>query len=751
MLRQFELVERVRSYDPTADEDALNRAYVFAMMAHGAQTRASGDPYFSHPVEVAGILADMKLDGPAIITGLLHDTVEDTDTTLEDISERFGGQIAQLVDGVTKLSRIERQSENTQQAENFRKLFLAMSEDLRVLLVKLADRLHNMRTLHHVASEEKRLRVAQETMGIYAPLAERIGMQSLKDELEDLAFAQINPRAHASIVERLRYLHEVSGDLMPRIVGKLSKTLAESGLDAEISGREKQPHSIWRKMQRKSVTFEQLSDIMAFRVVVADIPDCYRALGVIHGAWPMVPGRFKDYVSTPKQNGYQSVHTTVHGPEHHRLEIQIRTHSMDALAEFGLAAHWSYHAGEERASLSDGRQYQWVRQLLEILEHARDSEEFLEHTKLEMFQDQVFCFTPRGDLIALPRGATPVDFAYAVHTDIGDSCVGAKINGKPNRLRTILQNGDQVEIVRSGAASPDPGWEQFVVTGRARSSIRRFMRAQERHQYLKLGRSILERMLASAGLEMNTRTLGRAGKLLGRKSPDDIVEAVGRGEVSGRQVVGTLARTGANDGGKGTAATRERVAAVPIEGLIPGLAVHYAECCHPLPGERIVGVVSSGRGLDIHTIDCDALQQYEEDEWFRGQVVAGRQGPGKPCRTDRCRRRQRTRGTRCRDDADRPEQRQHHKSASHRPIDRFLRDDDRCRGAGCTPPCRDHCRAAHQPERHGGPAHQGLGFRTRPALTIPCCRPGPRAPTRSQREPDMADHRHTWPRPASRP
>ncbi|MGY8997489.1 MAG: RelA/SpoT family protein, partial [Alphaproteobacteria bacterium] len=427
MLRQFELVERVRTYDTAVDEDALNRAYVFAMMAHGTQTRASGDPYYSHPVEVAGILADMGLDGSSIITGLLHDTVEDTDTTLEEISDQFGPQVAQLVDGVTKLSLLELQSENTKQAENFRKLFLAMSEDIRVLLVKLADRLHNMRTLHHVKKQEKRRRVAHETMEIYAPLAERIGMQALKDELEDLAFNEINPTARASVVERLRYLRDEGEGLVPRIVERMKLTLHEAGLQAEVVGREKRPHSIWRKMQRKSVMFEQLSDIVAFRVEVATLSDCYGALGVMHAAWPAVPGRFKDYISTPKPNGYQSLHTTVYGPEHQRLEIQIRTTEMQEIADYGVAAHWSYRAGEDRASLQDGRQYRWVRELLEILDHASDPEEFLEHTKLEMFQDQVFCFSPKGDLIALPRGSTPVDFAYAVHTDIGDTCVGAKI------------------------------------------------------------------------------------------------------------------------------------------------------------------------------------------------------------------------------------------------------------------------------------------------------------------------------------
>ena len=622
MLRQFELVERVKSYDTAADEDALNRAYVFAMMAHGAQTRASGDPYYSHPVEVAGILADMKLDGSSIVTGLLHDTVEDTDTTLDDISGQFGGRIAQLVDGVTKLSRIELQSENTKQAENFRKLFLAMSEDIRVLLVKLADRLHNMRTLRHVRQAGKRRRVAHETMEIYAPLAERIGMQSLKDELEDLAFREINPGARDSVVERLKYLREEGDDLIPRIVERLRNTIGKAGMTVDVSGREKRPYSIWRKMQRKNIAFEQLSDIVAFRVVVETKEDCYAALGVIHDAWPMVPGRFKDYISTPKPNGYRSIHTTVYGPEHHRLEIQIRTREMDDVAQLGVAAHWSYRAGEERASPSDGRQYRWVRELLEILDHVSDPEEFLEHTKLEMFQDQVFCFTPKGGLIALPSGATPVDFAYAVHTDVGDTCVGAKINGKINQLRTVLHNGDQVEIVRSSAGSPSPTWERFAVTGKARSRIRRFVRMKERDEYLRLGRAILERAFAQAGRDMTRKAQKQAAKALGQKSVEDLVAAVGRGVVTSLQVVGAAYPEAAAPGAAnprpkprdGSAGDR----AVPIRGLIPGMAVHFSNCCHPLPGDRIVGIVTSGKGVAIHTIDCDTLQQFEEtpERWL---------------------------------------------------------------------------------------------------------------------------------------
>src|SRR6202162_891719 len=534
MMRQFELVELVKSYDPKTDEAALNRAYVYSMKAHGAQLRASGDPYFSHPIEVAGLLAQMKLDTASIITGLLHDTVEDTVATLDDIERLFGPDIAKLVDGVTKLSRIELQSDQTKQAENFRKLVLAMSEDIRVLLVKLADRLHNMQTLHFIKSEDKRRRIPRETMDIYAPLAERIGMHRMKDQLEDLAFAELYPDARASIIARLGFLRDQGGDIVSRIVAELTAKLDEAGVPAVVAGREKSAYSIWRKMQRKDVPFEQLADVMAFRVLVDDIGECYHALGVIHSAYHVVPGRFKDYISTPKPNNYRSLHTGVIGPERQRIEVQIRTRDMHEIAELGVAAHWIY---KQDSAWTDGRQYRWLRELLEILDHAAGPEEFLEHTKLEMFQDQVFAFTPKGDLIAFARGATPVDFAYAVHSQIGDTCVGAKINGRLLPLRTELANGDQVEIVTSKAQTPSPTWERFVVTGKARARIRRFIRTQQRTQYLDLGRAILQKAFRQGGQEFSERPLEGVAKNFNCASVDDLYVAVGEGLATGREVV----------------------------------------------------------------------------------------------------------------------------------------------------------------------------------------------------------------------
>jgi GTP pyrophosphokinase len=627
MIRQYELVERVRAYDPSADEDALNRAYVYAMKAHGTQTRASGDPYFSHPLEVAGILTSMKLDGASIATALLHDVIEDTGASLDEIERLFGREVARLVDGVTKLSRIEYQNDQSKQAENFRKLVLAMSDDIRVLLVKLADRLHNMRTLHFLGKPEKRRRIARETLEIYAPLAERIGIHRMKDELEDLSFAELHPEARDSILSRLAFLRREGGDVVQRTVDALRKALAEDGVpEAQITGREKTPYSIWRKMQRKNVSFEQLSDIMAFRVVVGNAGQCYQALGIIHSRYPVVPGRFKDYVSTPKPNGYRSIHTSVIGPERQRIEVQIRTADMHEVAELGVAAHWAY---KQTSGRTEGRQFRWLRELLDILEHARP-DEFLEHTKLELFTDQVFCFTPKGDLLALPRGSTPVDFAYAVHSQVGDTCVGAKVNGRMMPLRTQLQNGDQVEIVTSKAQTPSPEWERFVVTGKARARIRRFVRTQQRTQYVSLGRALLEKVWRQEGYDFAEKALEPVARQFQAQSGEDVMAAVGAGTASAREVFHAVfpghrnpQPTPAQQDEKVVALAprpkrKGKDAPLPIRGLIPGMAVHYAGCCHPLPGDRIVGIVTTGKGVTIHTIDCETLESFNEtpERWI---------------------------------------------------------------------------------------------------------------------------------------
>jgi len=621
MMRQYELVERVRGYDPTVDEEALNRAYVFSMKAHGSQTRASGDPYFSHPVEVAGILTEYRLDTASIVTGLLHDTVEDTVATIDEIQRLFGDEVARLVDGVTKLSKLELQSPDTRHAENFRKLLLAISEDIRVLLVKLADRVHNMRTLHYISDPEKRARIARETMDIYVPLAERIGIQDIKEELEEMAFRELYPEVAESIENRLEFLKEQGEDIVKRISDEIKRVLAGADIECWISGRTKRPVSIWRKMQRKNVEYEQLTDIIAFRVVVASVEDCYRALGVIHTQYRMIPGEFDDYISTPKLNGYQSLHTALIGPEMHRIEIQIRTTQMHEVAELGVAAHWQYKQG---AALTEGKRYHWVRQLLDILENSTNPDEFLEHTKLEMFPDEVFCFTPKGEIINLPQGATVIDFAYAVHSEIGDRCVGARINGKMAPLRTEIGNGDQVEILTSADGTPSPTWEQLVVTGKARARIRRYVRGERREEFTKLGQAMLDRAFRDVGYSNDQEPSQAALDKFGAESMDDLISLVGSGEATVPEVVAALVpeeflKKAAKESGQELPERANwQSAEIPIRGLTDGMAVHHAKCCHPLPGDRIVGILTPGKGVAIHTKDCETLESFADtpERWI---------------------------------------------------------------------------------------------------------------------------------------
>jgi len=622
MLRQFELVERVKSYDPNADEDGLNRAYVFAVKMHGSQKRESGDPYFSHPVEVAGILTEYKLDYATIITALLHDTVEDTAASYEDIEKLFGKEVATLVEGVTKLSRIQAQSEHNKQAENFRKLVLAMSEDIRVLLIKLADRLHNMRTLQY-CKEEKRQRIARETLDIYAPLAERIGMNAMKDELEDLAFQYLHPDAYQSILTRLNFLREKGGDLVHQIEQQLQEDLKELGEDIEVYGREKRPYSIYLKMQRQNKSFEQICDIMAFRIVVSSVGDCYHALGIIHTKYPMIPGRYKDYISTPKSNGYQSLHTGVIGPFKQRIEIQIRTKEMHQVAELGVAAHWEYKQG----SIVDGKKFRWMRELLDLLNDSSNSDEFLENTKISMYEDQIFCFTPKGDLFSLPRGATAIDFAYAVHSNIGDHCVGVKINGEIKPVRTILENGDQVDILTSKTQEPSNEWERIVVTAKAKAAIRRSIRNRKRIQFTELGRNLLQSLYKEKKMPFNEKEIDTV--LLAFKQPtaEDLYALIGEGIILASDVFykiypaqrSTFQRVMSIFKHKPTPQkkVKEDKNAL-IKGLVSGIALHYSRCCHPVPGDKIVGIVTTGKGVAIHKADCVMLKKYaqEPERWL---------------------------------------------------------------------------------------------------------------------------------------
>jgi guanosine-3',5'-bis(diphosphate) 3'-pyrophosphohydrolase len=619
LMRQTTLIERVRAYDPGADESILNKAYVYAMQAHGPQRRASGDPYFSHPLEVAGILTDLKLDTATIATALLHDTVEDTSATIKDIETNFGGEIAGLVDGVTKLSQLELFSERTKQAENFRKLMLAMSNDIRVLLVKLADRLHNMRTLSHIKSPEARHRIAQETIEIYAPLAGRIGMQNMREELEDLAFAELDPEARESIVRRMERLDAQSSARIQRIADEIKRKLAESGLDAWVLGRAKRPYSIWRKLKDKKSNFEQLSDVFGFRAVVASVEDCYRALGVLHRSWRMVPERFKDFISLPKSNGYRSIHTTVMGPENQRVEVQIRTQEMHEVAERGVAAHWRYREKINENDPTAMRAYEWLRDMVDLLERGESPEEFYEHSKLSLYQDQVFCFTPKGMLIALPRGATPIDFAYFVHTDVGNTAVGAKVNGVHVPLQTVLKNGDQVEIIGSREQSPSPLWERFVVTGRARAEIRRYLRHAQRDQHVSLGRKILTKVFADESFELTDKAVEGVLRKLRLAKAEDVYADVGRGALRADEVLQAVYPELKRDPKRKRASYLEpNSAGVSIGGLTEGIGYRLGSCCHPIPGDRIIGLMVPGEGCVIHTVDCDVLDRHQDSmaDWI---------------------------------------------------------------------------------------------------------------------------------------
>ncbi|MGG5808146.1 RelA/SpoT family protein [Falsiroseomonas sp. CW058] len=625
-----DLAALVGAYDPRADGAAIERAYAAAAAAHAGQLRDNGDPYITHPVAVARILAEYRLDSASIVTALLHDVAEDTKVGLADIERRFGKEVARLVDGVTKLTRLELQSERTKQAENFRKLVLAMSEDIRVLLVKLADRLHNMRTLHFVPQEARRRKTARETMDIFAPLAERIGMDALKTELETLSFRELDPDAFQTIAARRAFLYGQGADLIEEIKDDIARVMHEAGVEVlELTGREKSPYSIWLKMHGKKVEFEQLSDIMAFRVIVPDKAACYAALGTIHSAYRVVPGRFKDYISTPKPNGYQSIHTGVTVPEKRnaKIEVQIRTREMHEVAEYGVAAHWIYKQGGEAAK--DRQKFGWVKELLEILEQAAEPQEFLDATKLELHRDEVFCFTPKGDLIALPRGATPVDFAYQVHSQVGDQCVGAKINGQIKPLRTPLENGDQVEIITARAGTPNPQWERFVVTGKARARIRRVIHAEQRKQQQAEGRAAIAKAFRQEGVEFSEKAVEPALKALKQPGFEELCIAVAGGALSARDVVHAVypELRGPPRAADPLPLARSRPRVVPpvqgkgggrrdvamgISGLVAGMQVNFAGCCHPLPGDRIVGIVTTGKGVTVHKTDCANLSGFSD-------------------------------------------------------------------------------------------------------------------------------------------
>jgi GTP pyrophosphokinase/guanosine-3',5'-bis(diphosphate) 3'-pyrophosphohydrolase len=600
-----DLIALVRNYNPKTNEALLRKAYAYAERMHEGQVRQSGEPYFTHPVAVAAILTEMKLDDATIVTALLHDTIEDTRSTYRDVCDTFGPEIAELVDGVTKLTNLQLSSLESKQAENFRKLFMAMSKDLRVILVKLADRLHNMRTIKSMRAE-KQAQKARETMDIFAPLAGRMGMQWMREELEDLAFRVLNPEARNSIIRRFITLQRETGDVIQKITADIRLELEKAAIQADVFGRAKKPHSIWRKLQEKDQAFSRLSDIYGFRIITGSEADCYRVLGAIHQRWRAVPGRFKDYISQPKSNGYRSIHTTVSGRDGKRVEVQIRTREMNEVAEAGVAAHWSYRDGVRVENPFAVDPAKWIASLTERFETTEDNDEFLEHVKLEMYTDQVFCFTPKGEVVKLPRGATPLDFAYAIHTRIGHSCVGAKIDGIRVPLWTRLKNGQSVEIITAEGQRPQATWIDIVATGRAKSAIRRSLREEDKQRFVKLGRELARVAFEHVGKKATEKALATAAKQLGLEDSEDLLARLGSADLTARQVIETLypgmtARQG-----------DEIDANQAVVGLSPDQSFRRADCCQPIPGQRIVGITYRGQGVVVHAIDCPALEDFEE-------------------------------------------------------------------------------------------------------------------------------------------
>ncbi|SPF79701.1 RelA/SpoT family protein [Pseudoprimorskyibacter insulae] len=605
MIAAEDLIALVRNYNPKTNADLIRAAYDYGRDMHEGQFRHSGEPYFTHPVAVAAILTEQQLDDATIITALLHDTIEDTKSTYSEISSRFGEEVAMLVDGVTKLTNLQLSSTETKQAENFRKLFMAMSKDLRVILVKLADRLHNMRTIKAMRPD-KQIQKSRETMDIYAPLAGRMGMQSMREELEDLAFRVLNPEARASIIRRFITLQKETGDVIHRITSDMRAELENNQIEAEVFGRAKKPYSIWRKMQEKGLSFSRLSDIYGFRVITRNEMDCYRALGVIHQRWKSVPGRFKDYVSQPKSNGYRSIHTTVSGRDGKRVEVQIRTRQMHEVAETGVAAHWSYRDGVRAQNPFAVDPARWIASLTEQFNHEEDHDEFMEAVKLEMYSDQVFCFTPKGDVVKLPRGATPLDFAYAIHTRIGSACVGAKVDGLRVPLWTRLKNGQSVEIITAEGQAPQMTWLDIATTGKAKTAIRRSLRELDRERFIRLGRELARSAFDHVGKKASDKALEKAARTLRLESKEVLLARLGSAELTAHEVVHAVYPDLVPD------ETEEIDRKRAVIGLDHGQSFDRAPCCQPLPGERIVGITWRGKGVEVHAIDCAALAAYED-------------------------------------------------------------------------------------------------------------------------------------------
>jgi GTP pyrophosphokinase len=615
MLRFNEIAEQVESYNSSADLGLLEKAYVFSAKVHQGQVRRSGEPYLIHPLEVAGILTKMKLDVATVATGLLHDTIEDTLTTLEEVKEHFGDEIAHLVDGVTKISQISFQTREEQQAENFRKMILAMVKDIKVILIKLADRLHNMRTLHFLDPQKQR-EIAQETLEIYAPIANRLGIDWIKTELEELAFRYLEPQAYKELSQKVAKTKKERERYVEKVRGIITQKLNELGIKGQVTGRVKQLSSIYQKMRRQGVEFHEVYDITAFRIIVGTVKECYESLGIIHSLWLPVPGKFKDYIALPKGNMYQSLHTTVIGPYGERIEIQIRTQEMHRISEEGIAAHWRYKENG-KITEEDAKRFSWLRQLLEWQTDLEDNREFLQTVKVDLFPTEVYVFTPNGEVKEFPTGATPVDFAYSIHTDVGHQCVRAKVNGRLVPLNYQLKNGDAVEIATSAKHHPSRDWLKFVKTSRAKAKILQWIKAQQREKSIALGRDVCERDFKKFDLKFSTFWKSGAVEKVAREfsltSGEELLASIGYGKITAQQVIGRLAPEKLRmDEKKEEEGRLEKVIKrmtsrpkgfVKIDG-IDNVLMSFAGCCNPLPGDKIVGFITRGRGVTIHTTDC---------------------------------------------------------------------------------------------------------------------------------------------------
>ena len=608
-------LESITSYLSKQEKYKVIDALRLSQEAHSNQLRKSGDPFITHPLEVAKILTSIKLDADSIVAGLLHDTLEDTNLNIEEINKKFGNEIVELVEGLTKINKYSLKVKNQKFGENYKKLILATTKDLRVILVKLADRLHNMRTIQFIKDENKKTKIALETLEVFSPLAQRLGMKEWQDELEDISFEIINPDAKKTIIERLEYLKSKDDNIVDEIRYELKNIFFQEDLFCKVEGRIKSPYSIWNKIKNKNISFEQLSDIMAFRIITNSTRECYRCLGIIHRQYPYIQGRFKDFISAPKSNGYRALHTSVMGPKNKKIEIQFRSNIMDQIADFGVASHWKYK-DPKKIKEKDAREYKWVYDLVDSMNSSVTQDELIQNSKLKVFQNDIFVFTPKGDLIELPKNATPVDFAYAIHSQIGDKCVAAKINDKLQPLKTILNNGDQIEIITSESSQPSPLWRRFAVTTKVKSQLRRFFKNKKREEHIIFGREILINYFQKENYDFNNNIQQKILENFNYKSIDDVYASIGSGEITALSVIKKIyPEYNYIPVSKFNGNTQNPI---KLKGLTAGMSYHLAGCCSPLKGDSIVGIVTAGIGVAVHTLDCDTLTSYQDapDRWL---------------------------------------------------------------------------------------------------------------------------------------